>query len=507
MKYVGITIGLLFSFFFVVIEGASESKGSLGYYDGGLNAHISEDDPFLHQSLLQEVSLADRQKSIQLSNFLKAQQTIQCAEGVTFFEYIPRRKEYLIAHHDKIFSKRLADNAEQDLFTCDKDDLIRSVQYRPEYDDLIVATKKELFLLSVIAETIKKELYRIPQNHYIRSIEQLPYNRLLMMSSDHIRCWDFESNMHYVLADGDRSLKFVAGQMDKQRLLFTENQHVVVYDLETHCCTRMDMKKPIQSVIYKNGLLYAMTEHSVLRYDLEKNICKRLIAMPYDSLRSFSCNNDGTKLLMRTDQEVILHDIINSKQTILHTDSDHIWSLCFYDKDDNQYIVRTAYGMGLCDIKTGVRKMLFKKDEKENALFSVCHNKKRDELLVTTMRRAILLSFATQKLFLLQTLPDNDYIKSAKYDESGTHVLVGSMKGRYALYDLVHLDACEQLEKQDLKAPDISIASDQVDEYEKLFEEHDARAGAPSQSNNYHILITGCLAVATWLMSSFGPLY
>lgn len=485
----------------------------------------------------------------------KTKPTFAFSEEVKFFDYMPSRKEYIIANRDIIVATKLDGDTERKLFDCAPYDLIKSVQYRPVYDDLIVATKNELFLCSV-ANAVKKVLHAIPQNQYIRSITQLPYNRLLMMTNDHVRYWDFESNTSFVLEGGDGDFKLVPGDMNRQRLLFTKDQYFMICDLEARSCAYIDMKNPILSALYKNGSLYAMSLRAILHYDIERDISKRLIDT-HSSLRSFSCNNDGTKLLMRTRCNLILYDIINSQKTILNTDIfNENCAANFYDKDENQYILRTSDRIELRNILTNSAKVLFKKDKNENSLFTVHHNRARDELLIATMRRAIIVSLKNQKTYELETLPNSDYIKSIGCDATDSYVHVGSIKNIYVMHDLADLEKCKQLEfeqHQEISLPAIanqivdqkqfkeidpsisldqvleleqhqkadlsitvaqinqeacpSVSSEQLKEYEELFEEHDARADAPSSINNYHILITGCVAFVSWFMNSAAWIY
>jgi hypothetical protein len=293
-----------------------------------------------------------------------------------------------------------------------------------------------------------------------------------MMTNERVHYWNLKSGAERILIANGKNLALVADDVNNQRLLFTENkQHLILYDLTTGSYEKVDMQKPIQSAIYKNESLYVMTKHSVLHYDIASNICKRLVSLPKYVLRSVVSNRDGIKLLIRTDNKVIVYDsLTNFWQTVFTTDTDHIWSVCFYDKNEDQYIIRTNDRVELHDISTGDAQVLFEKDKKENALFSVHHNKERDELLITMMRRVLIVSLATQKSHLLATLSADDHTKFAQY--KGTFLQVGSVKGRYNIYNLAPLDDSQAL-----------------------------------QARNYNILMTGFVACLSLFICSIFPLY
>lgn len=481
MKYVNLKIGLLILGSFMLMKG--------GEMD------LSEEDPMLHQSLssFMQYPVSNVQQ--------QAQHTVEIPD-LKFFDSIPHRQVYLGANYEKIFLQKWTEHRKTNLFTCSPGNLIKSVQYRSAYDDLIVVTRDELFLYS-IAEAIKKVLCPIAQNHYIKSIEQLSDNRLVAMTNERVHYWNLKSGAERILVTNGNKLTLVADDVNNQRFLFTDKQHLILYDLITGSYENIDMKKPIQSAIYKNESLYVMTKHAILHYDIASNICKRLVSLPKYVLRSVVSNNDGTKLLIRTDNKVILYDLLtNLWQTLFTTDSDHIWSVCFYDKNEDQYIIRTNDRVELHDILTGDAQVLFEKDKKENSLFSVHHNKERDELLITMMRRVLIVSLAAQKSYLLETLPADDHIKTAQY--KGTFLQVGSVKGRYNIYNLAPLDACKQLKphSQQIQTPRSSDLI--IDEYEKLFEEHDA---TPLQTRDYNVLMTGFVACMALFIGPIFPLY
>lgn len=491
MKNISTKIGLLVLGLFILIAEASQREMS-----------CFEEDAILEQSL--SSFMQNPTSNIQQ----QAQHTIEIPDLI-FFDDIPSRNEYLWATHERIFLQKWTEKRKTDLFTCSPGNLIKSVQYRSAYDDLIVVTRDALFLYSIV-EAMKKILCPIAQNHYIKSIEQLPDNRLVAMMNERVHYWNFKAGTEHILLTNGKKLALVADDVHNQRLLFTENsQHLGLYDLITGSYKKVNMKEPIQSAIYKNGSLYVMTEHSVSDYDIASNVCKRLVSLPQYTLRSVISNNDGTKLLIRTDNKVILYDLLTGRwQTIFTTDSDHIWSVSFYDRNEDQYIMRTNDRVELHDILTGDAKVLFEKEKRENALFGVHHNRERDELLITMMRRALIVSLASQKSYQLATLPDDDHIKEARY--KGTCLQVGSVKGKYSLYNLTFLNTCKQLESQYSQEADTPVSSDTIDEYNKLFDEHDAKndpSNQPLQIRNHNLLITGCIALMSLCMGSFFSIY
>lgn len=473
-----IKVGLLAQLFFMVLEGG-------------------QNDSLLNQSL---------------SAFIKSGPSIgqrpqQVAEhsDLKFFNAIAGRDEYLWADYEKICLQKWGEDRGTSLFVCSPDDHIKSVCYRSLYDDLIVATRSELFVYS-IASAIKRVLCSIPLNQSLRSIEQLSDNRLIAMIHDRVHYWNLESGHEHTFLTNGKRLRLVVDDMHNQRLLWTGNRQLVFYDLSAGSSESIDIRAPIQSSIYKNGALYMMTKHSVLHYDLEHNTYKRIISLPKYLLQSMVLKSDGTQLLLKTNDQVLLYDFANKHlQSIVSENNGRIWAVSFYDKNEDQYIFRTGNGVELYDKKTGKAQVLFEKDKEENALFGLHYNNERDELLITMMKRALIVPFGFQRSYIFKTFSDDDYIKSAHYNEG--HLQVVSIKGRCAMYDLALLDASEQLEWDDSEI-DIQGVSDQIDEYEKLFEAHDAKRDAYSlKAKGYQILMTNWVVFLSFFLHSLAWLY
>ena len=478
MRYMSIQIGLLAQLFFMVLKGG-------------------QDDSLLNQPLSAFIKLGSYSGQ-------KPQRVTEHAD-LKFFNALAGREEYLWADYDKICLQKWGEHRGATLFVCPPDDHIKAVHYRSLYDDLIVATRSELFVYS-IANAMKRVLCAIPLNQSLRSIEQLSDHRLLAMMRDHVHYWNLESGHERIFLTKGKRLRFVVDDMHNQRLFFTGNRQLVFYDLKTGSSKDIDIKVPIQSSIYKNGALYMMTKHSVLHYDLEGKAYKRIIFLPKDLLQSMVFKGDGTQLLLRTNDQVLLYDVANKYlQTIVSENNGRIWAASFYDKNDDQYIFRTGNGVELYDKRTCSTQVLFEKDKKENALFGLHYNNERNELLITMMKRVLIVPFSSQKSYVFKIFSDDDYIRSARYNEG--HLQVVSIKGRCAEYDLALLDASEDLES-DSSEIDIQKVPDQIDEYEKLFEEHDAKRGTCAlQAKGYQMLMANWVVFLSFFLHSLAWLY